>query len=376
MMGGVTATPDDTLDAFADDGGWVPSRRANALAVIGFLASLVLAAVTAMPAQYAIEGPGPTFNTLALVDGEPVVGISGAPTFDTTGELRLTTVSVSRGGDRWFSVGDVMQAYFSPARRVQPQEVVFGDPADREVEQERSVQQWVTSQDLATVAALEQVGTEVPADLRIAGAAEDSNALDLVAIDDLIVAVDGQPLDGYADLVQSLAGKEPGEAVTLTLDRGGEPAEVTFDLLASESGDALMGLYIDPQFDYPIDVEVRVDDVTGPSAGLMFALAIIDRLTPEDELDGARVAGTGTIGVDGDVGPIGGIQLKMYGAVSDGATSFLAPVENCAEVIGHIPGGLSVYAVDTLGDAYDALLAIGDGATDSLPTCSSVLDNP
>ncbi|PKQ25638.1 MAG: hypothetical protein CVT64_08885 [Actinobacteria bacterium HGW-Actinobacteria-4] len=130
-----------------------------------------------------------------------------------------------------------------------------------------------------------------------------------------------------------------------------------------------MGVWIDPDFDLPVQVSVQIDAVGGPSAGLMFSLAIMDLLSEEDELGGALVAGTGAINADGDIAPIGGIRLKMIGARNAGSTYFLAPVENCDEVAGHIPDGLHVIAVDTLDNAYAAVLGIGSGRTDGLPTC-------
>ncbi len=103
---------------------------------------------------------------------------------------------------------------------------------------------------------------------------------------------------------------------------------------------------------------------------MMFALAIIDRLTPDDELDGAVVAGTGTIDVDGTVGQISGIEQKMHGAVRDGATWFLAPESNCGDVVGNVPDGLRVVKVSTLAQARAAITAIGAGTAQDLPTCS------
>ncbi len=99
---------------------------------------------------------------------------------------------------------------------------------------------------------------------------------------------------------------------------------------------------------------------------MMFSLGIMDKLTQEDELNGAKVAGTGTIDASGDVGPIGGIRMKMWGAHDAGSKYFLAPIENCNEVVGNIPDGLSVFSVDTLDDAYNAIVAIGKGDTASL----------
>jgi len=103
----------------------------------------------------------------------------------------------------------------------------------------------------------------------------------------------------------------------------------------------------------------------------MFALGIIDKLTPEDEANGQIVAGTGTMDISGEVGPIGGIQQKLVGARRDGATWFLAPAANCADVVGHVPAGLRVVRIATLHEAREAIIAIGAGTADSLPTCTA-----
>ena len=117
-------------------------------------------------------------------------------------------------------------------------------------------------------------------------------------------------------------------------------------------------------------VAMRVDDIGGPSAGMMYALGLIDKVTPEDETGGRTIAGTGTIDAKGKVGSIGGIRLKMIGAKRDGATWFLAPKANCGEVVGHVPDGLRDVSVSTLDEAYEALVAIGEGKGESLPHCA------
>lgn len=120
-----------------------------------------------------------------------------------------------------------------------------------------------------------------------------------------------------------------------------------------------------------ITVSMHVDDIGGPSAGMMYALGVIDKLTEESETGGQTVAGTGTIDADGTVGTIGGIQLKMIAAKRDGATWFLAPKDNCGDVVGHVPDGLRDVAVSTLAEAYDALTAIGQGNAADLPRCTA-----
>ncbi len=363
--GGVSEPMDDVHLSLSEQ---PPSRRANVMAATGLAASLLLAVLTVVPAQYAIEGPGPTFDTLSASDEEPLVEIKGATTYQSSGELRLTTVSVSNASTQRFTVGAVIEGFFSPARTVQPVEAVLGSAGDQKASEERSAEQWISSQESATVSALEALGHEVPATISVVEVLAESNATGKLEPGDVLVAVDGKDLVTYTDLSNSLKDRQPGDAVTLTVTRQGEEQTVSFDLIDVD-GAALMGITVDPQFDPPIDVTVAIDKVGGPSAGMMFALAIMDQLTPADELNGAHVAGTGVIDVDGQVYPIGGIAHKMVGARDAGADYFLAPIENCNEVVGHIPDGLDVYAVDTLDDAYAAIVAIGNSDTSALPRC-------
>ena len=366
MMGDVSEPIDDVYLSLSER---PPSRRANVMAATGLTASLLLAVLTVAPAQYAIEGPGPTFDTLSTADDTPLVQIDGSSTYPSTGELRLTTVSVSNASTQRFTVGAVIQGFFSESETVQPVEAVLGSPQDQEAQEERSAQQWITSQESATVSALEALGNEVPATITVVEILEESNATGVLDIGDVLVAGNGEDFVSYTDLSDYLSAREPGDEVTMTVSRDGQEQTVVFDLIDYE-GEARMGITVDPQFDPSIDVTVAIDRVGGPSAGLMFALAIMDQLTPEDELAGAKVAGTGVIDVDGQVYPIGGIAHKMYGARSAGADYFLAPVENCNEVVGHVPDGLDVYAVDTLDDAYAVIVAIGQDDTSGLPQCS------
>jgi PDZ domain-containing protein len=343
------------------------SRRALVLSACGLAVSLLIAVLTIMPAAFAIGGPGPTFDTLGEKDGTPLVEISGAPTYPSTGELRLTTVSDASSTP--FTLGRVLSAWGSAKQYAVPRELVFGTPEQEDAVAEQSRTDWITSQESATVAALEALGQPVPATVTVAEVPEESGANGYLEEGDVILAIDGAEVETYDELADALAAKTPGDPVTVTVDRDGEAMDVTFDTSDDGTGKAIMGVFVDPQFELPIDVTVQIDSVGGPSAGLMFSLGIMDTLTEVDELNGAKVAGTGTISASGDVGPIGGIRMKMWGARDDGAAYFLAPVENCAEVVGNIPGGLSVFSVETLDDAYDAIVAIGEGDTSALPTC-------
>lgn len=346
-------------------------RRSIVLAISGLGAAMLVAILSVLPAAFALGGPGPTFDTLAEQDGVPTVEISGAPVFPASGELRLTTVTVARTSETPFTLGRVLRDWASPSAYVTPEEEVFGTPEQEQEFEEQSEQAWITSQEAATVAALEALGEPVPATLTVARIDETSHAAGLLENGDVIVGVDGEAVDTFTGLSDAVGERAPGDDVTVEYLRGGESQEATFATLDDGAGAAIMGIWIDPQFDLPIDVTVNVAEVSGPSAGLMFSLGIMDQLTEVDELGGEKVAGTGTISVGGDVGPIGGIRMKMHGARDAGSTSFLSPADNCPEVVGNVPDGLDVFSVDTLDDAYAAITAIGAGDTSALATCEA-----
>ncbi len=345
-------------------------RRPIMLSATGLGAAFLVAGLSFLPAQFAIGGPGITYDTLSEVEGVPLVDISGTPTYETTGELRLTTVEVARAGSAPLTLGSVLRGWFSESQYVVPQEDVFGTPDQEEQFEQQSQQAWISSQESATVAALSALGTPVMAELEIADIDPSSNADGLLLAGDVIVSANGKDVPTFTALSDALEPLEPGDEVTVGYLRDGTQGSVTFETLDGGNGKAIMGLWIDPNFDMPIDVTVQIDAVGGPSAGLMFSLGIMDKLTEEDELNGARVAGTGTIDVDGNVGPIGGVVMKMHGAVAAGADYFLAPAENCAEVVGNVPAGLSVFSVETLDDAYETIVKIGANDTGAVSTCN------
>ena len=118
---------------------------------------------------------------------------------------------------------------------------------------------------------------------------------------------------------------------------------------------------------FPFPVKINVGAIGGPSAGLMFALGIVDKLTPGGMTGGRFIAGTGEIAANGTVGPIGGIQQKMAGARAAGATVFLTPAANCPDTAGAVPQGLRLIKVYTLASAVRDLRALGAGQ--AVPTC-------
>ncbi|RYV50473.1 PDZ domain-containing protein [Pengzhenrongella frigida] len=331
----------------------------------------LLAALVFVPVPYAVGGPGPTRNTLGEQDGTPLIEISDAPTFESTGELRLTTVSYSGGPGYPVTLPTVLDAWISGSKVVSPVENVF--PSDRSQDEidEENAAEMVSSQENATVAALEELGYAVPAKLVVAGTVDGTGAVGVVQEGDVLVALEGAPVETYTELVEALGEIAPGQNVSLGIERDGAPLDVEIVTGERETGGSQLGVFIDPAFELPVDVKIQIEDIGGPSAGTMFALGIIDKLTPQDEVNGQIIAGTGTMDVDGTVGPIGGIRQKLVGARRDDATWFLAPADNCDEVVGHVPAGLHVARVATLAEARAAIEAIGAGDGESLATCTA-----
>jgi Lon-like protease len=361
------------------------SRRAVTMVVSGALLSALLLVIMLVPLPYAVQRPGPTVNTLGEADGEPLIQIDGAETYPTSGELRLTTVSVIGGPGHPVTAADVIAGWLAKDEVVLPVEAVFPDGTTREEIDEQSTAQMTSSQDNATVAALEELGYDIPMTLTVTGVAPGSGADGVVENGDVIASIQPQgeertEVEAFSDLAAVLSRTKAGTPVTLGVLRGGEPTDLAVATMghpdtaagpADTPPGSLLGVLLDPQVELPINIDFDIDKIGGPSAGTMFALGIIDTLTPGEMTSGQKIAGTGTMNLAGEVGAIGGIRQKLVGADRAGAEWFLAPQGNCGEVVGHVPDGLRVVRVGTLGEAREAVEAIGSGDADSLPTCEA-----
>ena len=339
--------------------------------VCGFAAVLLFSLIGLAPVPYAVMRPGPVRDTLGSVDGTPLIQVDGRETYPTEGSLELTTVSVYGGPRRDLDLLDVLSAWLDPAQAVLPvKELYPGGQTSEELERQNT-EAMVSSQENATAAALRELGIAVPTTLTVVGFSEGSDAQEQLTAGDVITEVDGLPVPDLPELRDRLQLAEPGEDVVVGIERDGEALEVPVTTLEGPEGQTLLGVLVDPTYEFPFDVTIQIEDIGGPSAGMIFALGIVDKLTPGALTGGERIAGTGTIDSAGQVGPIGGIQQKLVGAARAGADWFLAPAGNCREVVGHAPDGLRVVRVETLGEARDAVEAIAAGEASDLPTCTA-----
>jgi len=341
------------------------------------IALIALVVLTFLPTPYVIQRPGPVYNTLGTAadeDGEqvPLISVEGAETFETAGSLDLTTVQVVGNRQRTPSWFELALAWTDSSKAVVPLDSVFPEGVTTEQRDAQNATLMVDSQHEATAAALGELGYDTGAQVAVVEAVGGTPADGVLEADDIITAIDGTAVDSAKQLRQKIQDAE-GDAVELTVLRGGE--EKTVEITPEErTADGkktwVVGVTLRTDYDFPIDVTIQLDNVGGPSAGMMFALGIIDTLTPGELNGGEDVAGTGTIEADGTVGPIGGIRQKLYGARDAGADFFLAPESNCGDVVGHVPDGLTVISTSTLADSVHALEVIADGGdVSALPTC-------
>ena len=349
-------------------GGRSPGLLPAALLTVTFLAIALAAALTFLGLPFVVMSPGPATDILGSVDGKPLLAVEGATTYPTTGRLDFTTVSVDGGPGVTVTVYDVARAWLSDSEEVLPVEQVFPpDSSEEQVEQEGAAEM-ADSQTVATATALRALGRDVEQTVVIAGVPDGSPSEGLLEAGDVLVSVGGSEASSSDAVRAAVQRVEPGDVVPVVVRRDGKEQTVEVRTAESERGTVIgVGLRLD--YDLPVDVTLRTGSVGGPSAGLMFSLAIYDVLTPGALTGGKDIAGTGTMEDDGTVGPIGGIRQKLIGAKASGADFFLAPADNCSEVAGHVPDGLQVVRVATFDDGLDAVRGISSGAVGSLPTC-------
>lgn len=306
---------------------------------------------------YAAEGPGPMFDTLGEVDGTPVVEIDGAESDATAGELRMTTVSVRSG----MTLAQALSRWLTTDDTLVPIEQVFPPDLSPEEVEQANKQAFTSSEAAATVAAMNHLGR--PVEIVVADTIPESAATGRLLSGDVIVGVDGQGVDKPGQVQEIVRAKKPGEEVTLELRRAGQPVTETLELGANphDGKIAMLGVYMNSQPVNGLEVSYNLQDIGGPSAGMIFSLAVIDKLTPGELNAGRTVAGTGTIAEDGSVGTIGGIEHKVRAAAEDGVELFLAPAGNCAGALKGQKGDIVVAKVTTLAEAITAMEDFGAG---------------
>jgi PDZ domain-containing protein len=327
------------------------------IAGAGVLAAIVAAAVPSVP--YVALMPGPTLNTLGVDKGTPLIQITGHRTYPTDGNLNMVTVSFQGGPPPYgIDIFAALRAWLSPQDAVVPESEIFTPGQTQQQVTQQDTEQMTNSQQTATAAALCQLGIRFKTVDSVEATEKNRPAAGVLRPGDVISAVDGTPVNCRHDAATLIRARKPGAPVQLTILRRGKTENFRL-ITADVQGQAVVGVEVTESFVFPFSVKISLgEDIGGPSAGMMFALGIIDKLTPANLTAGRFIAGTGEIAANGTVAPIGGIQQKMVGARAAGATIFLTPAANCPDTAGAVPAGLRLVKVSTLSGAISDLEAL------------------
>ncbi len=312
-----------------------------------------------VPLPYYLVQPG------SVRPAEQRIEIQGAESFETDGEVLFTTVYVNQA-----TLALLVRAQLDDAIEVRSEAEMYPD-GDRDATRQLNQQRMDLSKLTATRVALEEVGIEaayVGDGARVLAVSPDAPSNDVLAPGDVITEVDGRAVTMPADIGEHLAAFAPGETVSLRLQRvvDGEVTELDekVELTSTDEDPArpVLGITADPanpRIDSDVQVAVDSGRVSGPSAGLAWTLAIIDRLTPGSITGGERIAVTGTIADDGTVGPIGGVVQKVAAVKRAGLRTFIYPAATSEEEqaqMRRIAGDdVDLIPVSTVGEAVEVL---------------------
>lgn len=359
-----------------------PSRRGWMLLISLVTSAVLIGVALLLPVPFVKMAPGPTFNVIGDDDGVPVIQITGTETFPVSGTLDMTTVLESGGPRGGLTFLDAIASWIDPSDAVVPRELLFPDDITGDEVRQRQAYLFSTSESNAIAAAMGHLGLPVTTRVVVDAVYSDTPAFGQFEARDEIIAVDGVAVESPSDVVDAVRAAPAGTSLEFTVKRApadetqesgpaAEPREQTVTVVSADNPDSpgtpYIGIGVSTLYgaDFPIDF--TLEDVGGPSAGLIFATGIVDKLTPGDLTAGGHVAGTGTITPEGQVGPIGGIRQKLAGAREAGASLFVMPAVHCGEALGHIPDGLTVTPVETLDEAVSAIETFTAGG--AVPSC-------
>lgn len=351
------------------------SQRWIAFAIAAPLTVCLLALAAFAPLPYTVYRPGPTFDVLAKDSNESeIIQVDGHETYRDDGEIRFTTVQSDSRGDKP-GLFEALGAWLAGDDAVIPYDIAHPPNQTEEDERREGAASMITSQDTAIAVAMRELGYDVPSDtLQVAAVDEDGPAFKKLRVRDQFVSIDGVPIKTGDEIVDAVESHGPGDPVELVIERDDKrlTVEIEPQLTTVEGEDEKkprLGISLGTGYDFPFEVKLRVDpSIGGPSAGLMFSLAIYDTLTPGSLTDGETIAGTGELADDGSVGPIGGIEQKIAGAEDAGAELFLVPEDNCDDIEGLDPD-LTLVKATTMPQALDSLEKWAHDRDADLPSC-------
>ena len=355
-------------------------RKRRLIALCSVLSVLILVGLLGFlpTSDYVVESPGPTLNVNAKIEGKnEVVSVKNTNTLTTP--LAMTTVSVQGCDDKGITYWQLIKSELTSSDAVVNRDNVCPKNISEKTVSQMNAAQMTGSQDSAVVAAWQLTKPDAKFTLTVEQAVTDGAKQAFKKGDKLVSIVDADSksvqITSYKQLREVLEKLTPGKPIKLTVERGSATQEVS--VLGAKPEDssrkgAMLGITLNVNPPAGHEVTYAVERIGGPSAGMIFALDIAQRLEGKNYAGTTPVAGTGTIDLSGNVGAIGGIKQKMLGAKDEGYKVFLAPVGNCADVVGNEPKGMTVIPVSTLSEARTAMQRVAAGQAPAT-TCKAIL---
>lgn len=354
-------------------------RKRRLIALCSVLSVLILVGLLGFlpTSDYVIESPGPVLNVNGKLEGKDIISVKN--TNIPTTPLAMTTVSVQGCDDKGITYWQLIKSELTSSDAVVERDNVCPKNISEKTVSQMNAAQMTGSQDSAVVAAWQLTKPDAKFTLTVEQAVTDGAKQAFNKGDKLVSIVDADSksvqITSYKQLREVLEKLTPGKPIKLTVERGSATQEVS--VLGAKPEDssrkgAMLGITLNVNPPAGHEVTYAVERIGGPSAGMIFALDIAQRLEGKNYAGTTPVAGTGTIDLSGNVGPIGGIKQKMLGAKRDGYKVFLAPAGNCADVVGNEPKGMTVIPVSTLSEARTAMQRMAAGQAPAT-TCKAIL---
>ena len=354
-------------------------RKRRLIALCSVLSVLILVGLLGFlpTTDYVVESPGPAVNVNGKLEGKDVISVKN--TNIPTTPLAMTTVSVKGCDDKGISYWQLIKSILTSSDAVVERDNVCPKNISEKTISQVSAAQMTGSQDSAVVAAWQLTKPDAKFTLTVEQAVTDGAKQAFKKGDKLVSIVDADSksvqITNYKQLREVLEKLTPGKPIKLTIERGSTTQEVSVVGAKPEDSSrkgAMLGITLNVNPPAGHEVTYAVGGIGGPSAGMIFALNIAQRLEGKNYAGTTPVAGTGTIDLSGNVGPIGGIKQKMLGAKHEGYKVFLAPAGNCADVVGNEPKGMTVIPVSTLSEARTAMQRVAAGQAPAT-TCKAIL---
>ncbi len=306
-----------------------------------------------LPLPYYALWPGPVEEVGDLVKFD-----GGPPIYELNGDLYMLTVSLQE-----VNAYALAQGWLDPRVDVVPRHVIRSEGVTPEEHRKANLGMMDDSKQAAIAVALRYLGLPVEYSgegVLVASVVGGTPADGLLEVGDVIVKIGETGVSASEDGIDAILAYEIGDTIPFTVLRSDQPIQIDVTLVehTESPGRPMVGFVPETYnrwLELPFDIEIETHGMGGPSAGVMYALTIIDLLTEDDLIGGNVVAGTGTISPDGAVGAIGGIRQKVVAAQNAGARHILVPDPNYEDAISVKRDDIEIYAVSSIEEAVDVL---------------------